>query len=229
MARLRGEAVTTAQVNKVDKLRPSRAFGHPKFVMAHHPNSWEFKNGQWLPRIKQHHIYPGVNGTDKNGNHALMLAQLQMDGWTVLSHDLPVCFYDDDGELVDDVGYMVRYDGTRGPIYKDVWAIPAIYGAGASAKTVWDHDEAGYDAWRARLVEQGIVAAPSPHVLAGAVDLQLNRMTRDQNNAHMPIVAKQIEKESARYESMKASVDKMVETLKPQPRKALKRGKAASV
>ncbi len=228
MARLRGEAVTTAQVNKVDKLRPSRAFGHPKFLMAHHPNSWEFKNDQWLPRIKQHHIYPGVNGTDKNGNHALMLAQLQMDGWTVLSHDLPVCFYDD-AELVEDVGYMVKYDGTRGPIYKDVWAIPTILGAGSSAKTIWDHDEAGYDAWRARLVEQGIIAAPNPHVLGEAVDLQLNRMTRDQNNAHMPIVAKQIEKESARYEAMKSSVDALSEAQAPAPRKRLKRGAAASV
>jgi len=199
----------------------------PKFLLVHSPASWEFHPTllRWLPRIKRQPITPGVNGCKAGRNgHLPLVVSLRERGFIVIDDDAKVIYHDEDGDLVEDHGYMVKYDGQRGAMYAEIWARPAILGYGRNASTDWSsqYDVAGFDLWRASLVDEGLIRQPSPAVLAQVMDRQQSRADRRLKEAHdgAPHIQRHVEGEKATLAAMEvASAELGVVTRRPAAQK----------
>ena len=214
---------------------PTRRGKMPRFLFAHSPMSWEFSTDRdrWLPRLKQIPLTPGANGVraGRTGHHGLM-TRLRADGWTVIDDDAPVVFHGDDGEIVEDTGYMLRYEGTRGPAYADVWSRPVVFGVGRSSSVDWgsQYDAAGFEAWRALLVDNGTIAAPAPAVLARLIEGQRSRAGRRLSEAHdgNPHVQSIVEDQHKRLADMTAAAERHSVRPKRKRRQSRASGKKAA-
>jgi len=182
----------------------------PKFIYAHHPGNWEFVSEEtgFVPRISKVPLRPGINGCRKGPQgHLPVLSRLRMEGWVILNEDGPVKVSSPTGEIVDDHGYLLRYDGVRGATYADVWSRPFVVGAGPSARVDWSsqYDREGWNAWRVFLRESGAVPPPSPSVLAANMRRQERRSRRRIAEAHdgAPHVQAIVEHETAKFNAMR--------------------------
>lgn len=202
----------------------------PPFYLAHHPKGWEVVGGRWLPRIKRIDLLPGVNGgkTVMGRRHGklvpvgvdgtLVKASLERQGWQFLDEDITVLVHDDDGELVEEAGYLEQFDGARGTFHCMPWDNPRIIGWGSEARADrGDFDSAAFDAWRRWLVDEGIVQPPHEVVLRAEVERQRARTNRSASIAHdgsAPALKERAETEKARLEE----TEKATEAAKPQPK-----------
>ena len=200
----------------------------PKFLWAAHPDSWEFIDGQWLPRLKKIPLVDGVNGCRKGPyGHIPVLNQLRIDRFIPLDDEIAVKLTDKDGKITDDAGYMVKWEGQRGAHYADIWATPHLVGSGRQLRVDWStgYDVAGFNAWRLWLVESGTVPKPTPAVLAQIIKLQGKRANRRVGESHdgNPHVQAHVKREQDKLEAMKASAEP------PKPRRARAKRQRASV
>jgi len=117
---------------------------NPPFIFAHSPDNWEILDDgdggfTMLPRIKCMRLEPGVNGIRGTSydtvQPAMFFAHLRSEGWIVITDDVPVVYYDD-GELVEDHGYLGSRPCKHGKVFCSVWDHPIISGAG------WHHSQA---------------------------------------------------------------------------------------
>jgi len=186
-----------------------------QFFYMHHPSHWHFIEGEWLPGMKKWRLNPGVGGVEKGRNgYRQARTNLEMDGWTVISHDVPVVYHDDQGQLVNDTGYLCSLRGRGGKVYTDVWHTPFILGAGRTARVDWGEgfDREGFNLWRKLLLERGIIARPNQAILANTVTIQRKRVDRcaAKANTNNPYAVSVYERELSMLEGMEASFDKPV-------------------
>jgi hypothetical protein len=184
--------------------------GHQFFYMCH-PNAWEFVGGEWLPRLKRFSLTPGVNGvSDGPSGYRIAKANFEADGWIFLDHKVPVMYHNDDGELVEEKGYLCSLPGLNGPVYTDVWHTPIVVGMGRTARVDWAEgfDAEGFNMWRKMLVERGFVDVPHKSVLMGVISLQRKRTERNALTANSgnPVAVRRYEDEKDRLEAMEASL-----------------------
>lgn len=190
---------------------PERA--NAPFFFVHHPGDWEFIEGEWLPRVKRWPLKSGVNGV-QSGKRGYLQAKtnLEADGWIVINHDVPVCYHDDDGDLIDDTGYLCSLLGQNGQVHTDVWHKPSVIGMGRTASVDWKegYDRAGFNLWRKKLLELGLIPAANPASLSQLVRVQERRTRRHAKQAveGNPIAQRKHEVEKVRLEGMKASSKK---------------------
>lgn len=178
-----------ATSTKVGTAEDDRLPGRPtdKFVYAHHPNNWEWIDGAYLPRLTKVPLRPGVNGCKKGrGGHIPVLNRLRSEGWTVIDESGPVKLTGEDGEIVDDTGYLLAWPGRIGPIHQDCWSIPSLLGAGNSATVDWSSqfDREGWNAWRLWLLAEKLIAPPTAGVLNHLLKLQNRRASRRSGESH---------------------------------------------
>ena len=204
-----GQTVSPTKIGSVTDARlPGRP--RPKFIYAHHPMGWEFDGTRYLPRLTRFEIRPGLNGVKKGANGiGPLFARLRTEGWKVIPEDCPVLYTDDRGDLVEDTGYLFAWPGQKGTTHAERWARPALIGAGSSAKVDWTsrYDRKGYDAWRAMLVERGIVDPPQEAVVSQLITVQRRRANRRTSEAHAgnPGVLEHVKGQRAKLEAMTAS------------------------
>lgn len=202
----------------------------PPFFYIHHPGDWEFCGGEWLPRVKRWSLHTGVNGI-QSGKRGYLQAKtnLEADGWIVIGHDVPVCYHDEDGELVDDTGYLCSLLGRGGQVHTDVWHKPSVIGMGRTASVDWKegYDREGFNLWRKKLLEVGIIPAANPAALSQLVRVQERRTRRHAKQAveGNPIAQRKHDKEKERLEDMKAGTKKVTAKKKRAPRKRAAKNK----
>jgi len=176
--------------NKAGSASDDRLPGRPRprFLLAHHPESFEFVGGKWLPMLKTIPLIPGVNGCRNGANgHQPVIVELRNNRWVPLDEDMSIKVTDPDtGDIVDDEGYMEEWEGKKGPHFSDAWCNPMLVGSGKAASVDWNtgFDHAGYNAWRAWLIEEGHIKPPSPAVLARLTKIQEKRANRRIHESH---------------------------------------------
>lgn len=185
--------------------------GHQFFYMAH-PNNWEFVDNQWLPRLKRFVLKPGVNGVSDGPNgYRMAKANYEADGWIFFDHKIPVIYFDEDGNKVEEKGYLCSLPGLNGAVYTDVWHTPIVVGMGRTARVNWSDgfDSAGFDLWRKMLVEKGFVDTPNKSVLMGIISLQRKRTERNALTANSgnPVAMRRYEDEKDMLEAMSESIN----------------------
>lgn len=177
---------TKVHVDSDERLpgRPS-----PKFVYAHNPSNWSFDPVHgFLPVATKIPIRPGVNGCGRPPNgHVAMLSGLRAQGWIILDESGPIRVTNPDtGEIVEDAGYLLLWEGKKGKIYQDVWSWPTLIGRGNSARVDWssqfDHD--GFKAWLIMLRDTGVVPPISPGVASRLLKVQERRADRRLSEGH---------------------------------------------
>ena len=185
-----------------------------RFVLVHAAGAYEFKDGRWLPQLKAHRLRPGVNGVRRgHGGWSNYFGRLVSEGATIID-PIPadgVLVTGDDGKLETVDGYMIpwpaRGKGITGTHYKLVWSMPTVVGRGRSAIVRWDFDQEGYDAWRAHLVESGVLPAPRAVDVGQQVIVQRKRAERHARGAHdgAPHVQAKVEAEQGRLVAMETA------------------------
>ena len=217
----------------IDEQRLPVAPNH-RFVLVHPPGAFEFKDGRWLPVLKQHNLVPGVNGVKRgSGGWATYFGRLVSDGCIIVD-PLPVggvVVTDEEGELEEAPGYMIpwpaRGRGRKGTHYAMVWATPSVVGRGRNASVQWDFDEAGFDAWRARLLDTGAIPHPKPADVGHKLIIQRKRAERHIKGAHdgAPHVQRKVEAEQGRLVAMETATA----ALEPvRPKRSTKRKKTTT-
>ncbi len=204
---------STKVSNKAGTVEDGRLPGRPspRFIWAHHPDSWEFMDGQWLPRLKKIPLIDGVNGCKKGPNgHIPVLNALRQDRWVPLDEDGTIKVTDPaTGQVIEDKGYLCAWDGQKGTHYSDAWGTPLLIGAGRQLKVDWstEYDHQGFDAWRRWLVDSGTIEPPSPAVEARVIKTQANRAKRRIKEGHdgNPHVQAHVVAEHEKLEAMKAT------------------------
>lgn len=211
----------------------------PPFIYAHHPQAWEVVDGEWLPVLKPIFAVPGVNGCkvlrtkQPDGSirtqviASTMKADMEQKGWRFLDERAPV-LVSRDGELVEEAGYLDEIEGDRGTFYCSVWWTPEVQGYGRRAQAVkGDFDQAGYDATRRRLVEQGAIPPVDPRIVGRKLDRQQDRAARSAKLAHdgsAPGLKARADREAARLEEVEAASESKV----PKKRKPATRRKRST-
>ncbi|MHA1570592.1 MAG: hypothetical protein ACTSWM_02125 [Alphaproteobacteria bacterium] len=159
-----------------------------------------------------------------------MIAALQSQGWITLDESGPIRRTDpDSGALVDDTGYLMQWEGKRGPIYQDAWSWPTLIGRGRAARVDWSaqFDRAGYVAWLVMLRDTGAVPPISPGVAARLLKVQNRRADRRLAEGHdgNPHVQAHVKEQRARLEAMKdAAVSAGAKVKGRKPAEPKKRG-----
>lgn len=197
----------TAPTTQPLRLRPE-----PYFLLMHSGKSWELQElprklvtgrkpkadesdtvDVWLPRLKRLRVAPGVNGVKQGRagtapNATVALAGFQSRGWTIIPEDW-------------DGGYVDRYETQRGPVHMLRFDYPVQVGDRTVIRTKVDE----LNAWRLKLIADGVISPPAPEILEEIIDLQANRARRDERDVHVPTVAAKVERERAKLERMKAA------------------------
>tara|TARA_R100000664_G_C2739013_1_gene127839 strand:- start:492 stop:1046 length:555 start_codon:yes stop_codon:yes gene_type:complete len=153
----------------------------PDFTLGHYPTEWEMvetENGlEWLPRLKKLALVPGVNGVrqTRNGVDDRIARTTYTDqGWTLIPRDL---------------GYVTAYPTTSGTTYLLTWDRPKRLGNRCIVK----HDDAGFNAFRRSLIEDGVIERPDPDALEAIAERLRRTIARNEKNAHIAGVAEKIE------------------------------------
>ena len=191
----------------------------PSFIFMHHPNQWDLLESsdgfELLPKLTKFQLIAGLNGVKSRpggGVDATVARVAMMDkGWVFV-----------DSEKGGDGGYLREFDGIRGLVYADKWATPRRLGGGTMARVVWDHDTAGFDAFRRSLLEDGTIKNPDNSILDFMITLKEKRIQRKTKTAHIPHVQKQIKE----IEDEKEALETVKKTKKTKVKKAKKAKKA---
>jgi hypothetical protein len=174
-----------------------------QFFFMHNPNGWEMipnDDGvfEWLPVLKRFELRPGLNGVKVNRrggvDYVNAKARFESNGWTFI---LP--------EEIDG-GYLVEYEGRRGPVYSDRFTTPRALGMGSGARIVWDFDRDAFNDWRRELKER--LGEPDPSVIDMKSTIQRKRSERRAREVHIPAVAAKMEREIKKLEAMTESKPK---------------------
>ena len=194
-----------------------------KFVYAHSPTSWEYDAELgYLPRLSKIPLRPGINGCRRGRNgHLPVLSKLRAEGWTIIDENGPVKRCNDAGEVVDDTGYLMAWEGRKGTIYADVWSTPSVYGNTIDWASQYDRE--GFRHYRAFLRDSGAIPKAAPGVLAHIVKVQTRRANRRVAEGHdgNPHIQKHVKREMGKLENMQTDAAELgvkVKGAKPKER-----------
>jgi len=197
---------------------------NPPFIFAHSPDNWEILDDgdggfTMLPRIKCMRLEPGVNGIRGTSydtvQPAMFFAHLRSEGWIVITDDVPVVYYDD-GELVEDHGYLGSRPCKHGKVFCSVWDHPIISGAGRKAKVDWKtkKDLDGFNEWKLMLVASGIIPKPTEGGLNELIRRQTRRARRQAGKTGgNKYLEELVAKETAKLDAMIKSKAEMYKAL----------------
>ena len=211
-----GEVLTGAKAETRPGATLLPGFPQSDFYLMHHPNSWEpvetaDGDWEWLPKLKQLLLKPGVNGVRSTPGGGVDDSQARINfqnrGWTILPRDL---------------GYVVRYQCRGGGSHYALWDTPHKMGN----RVVTRHDPDRYNEFRRELVVSGVIKAPEPEALEIVLDDLQHRLNRNAINVHVPTVAAKIKKTEAKLDGAKAAVSK---TTKKKPARKRTRKAPANV
>jgi len=174
------------------------------FYLMHNPEGWEpvqKEDGswEWLPVLKRLLLKPGVNGVrgTRNGlDDSRARISFQDRGWTIIDRSM---------------GYVTRYPCRRGWSYYLTWDHPIK----AGRRLVVRHDAEGYNEFRRELVEDGVVQAPLPEVLADVLRGHQKQIDRNSKDIHIPVVKARIDE----AKELIAGARKAAADLAPQPKR----------
>ncbi len=185
-----GKRITEATgVMRSDVLPTVTASQIHQFRFMHHRNGFEFRRSlvddksKWMPIIKPFVMSPGVNGIRAGRGGALVpMAKLQSNGWQFVPLDAPIIRTDEEGELVEEIGYLQTFDtkNPKRPCYAEVWHHPHIVGEGQDAEVDWHtyYDRKGLDATLELWMKEGIIQPPNEANVSKRVRLQRKRTKR---------------------------------------------------
>lgn len=155
-----------------------------------HPARWQCIDGEWLPVLAQMRATPGVNGVDKDGDTAGAETRLRREHWTVIPWD------------VVEGGYVVQYDGARGPVYLSRWESPRMVAGQAVVTT----DDAGYREFLRGLVANGVIRPPDPHTIDAITERQRIRVAENEKRAgHDPEARRRLDADKALLTQMQSA------------------------
>lgn len=164
-------------------------------------------NEKWtlLPVLKPFMHRPGVAGvrTGARGTGradiAVAMVKHREQGWVFLDWD------------TFPGGYVVEWEGVRGPVFLDVFTEPREVRR-SKPVTLCEYNTPGcpaqveesitWDQWRLSLVTEGHIPGPSSFAVERLIRLQGNRAERLIRDAHIPQVARQMESEFRRLETL---------------------------
>ena len=132
-----------------------------------HPARWQCIEGEWLPVLSQLRATPGVNGVDKDGDTSGAETKLRREHWQVIPWD------------IIEGGYVVEYDGVRGPVRLSRWETPRM----VAGQVVITSDESGYREFLRGLVSSGVVRPPDPHTVDALRERQRMRVAENSKRA----------------------------------------------
>ena len=209
---------------------------NPPFIFAHSPDNLGMLpggEGGWtfLPRLKCMSLRPGINGIAGDGFNnvqpQLFFAGLRAEGWIVILDDVDVVYYDE-GELVEDHGYMGSRPCRSGKVYCSVWDNPVVTGSGKRAKVDWKtkKDREGFDEWKLMLVANGVIPKPTEGGLNELIRRQTRRARRQAGKAgDNKYLQELVSRESGRLDAMLEAKAEMYKSLPKKKRKKLKKEK----
>lgn len=166
-------------------------------------------NESWtvLPVLKPFYHRPGVAGvrTGARGSGradiAVAMTRHLERGWVFLPWD------------AFPGGYVVEYEGVRGPVFLDVFTEPHRMNR-SKPITICSYDTPGcpaqeeegisWDQWRASLVESGAIPGPSVHAIDRLIRVQTHRSERLIKDVHIPHVAQKVETELRRLDTLES-------------------------
>jgi len=192
------EAKTVGKIETEKLFSPNR----PKFIFMHHGDQWDLietsQGWELLPMLTQFQLMPGLNGVRHSPGGGIdsgaARASFMDQGWTFLAND-----------TAGPDGYLREYAGASGSIFVDKWCSPRKLGNGKRAKVIWESDLDGYNDYRRSLLESGRIAQPDPNALDFKIALLEKRIGRKIKNAHIPAIAKEIEKAVAKKEAIETA------------------------
>ena len=162
----------------------------PPFELLAHPESWDVAmvagTPQLVPNLCRFEFRPGRNGVRARKGSAIgdagnALVERVRRGWVRIPRTTGGQAW---GEAFSD--YCVAYDGELGTIHVPVWERLEVIGR--RVVTLHD-DDPGFDAWRAGLVDRGVLSSPSAAVLAATrqrlVQMIARRSRRDGRGAEL--------------------------------------------
>jgi hypothetical protein len=190
-----------------------------RFYYIHHPDAWhcvETEQGfEWLPRLKCFRLTPGVNGVrqtrGKNPKPDDRQARVTLAdrGFTIIPYD------------VIEGGYCWKYQGRRGAVYLERWAVPKQVGN----RTIIKSDTEGFHKFGRYLIEAGHISKPDPDVLQMLMDLQEQSLERDAANTHIPAVAARHAENTRHLDGMRQAFDELFAPKKKPAKKSTKADK----
>ena len=180
-----------------------------RFYYIHHPDAWhlvETKAGfEWMPRLRSFRLTPGVNGVrqtrGKNPKADDRAARVTLAdrGYTVIPYN------------AIEGGYCWKYQGRKGPVYLERWAIPKQVGN----RTILKSDQEGLWAFCRHLMTTGLIAQPDRDVLEMIADVQGQSIERDAGNCHIPATAARHAENVRRLDGMVAATEALFAPPKP--------------
>tara|TARA_R110002124_G_scaffold48723_3_gene143582 strand:+ start:2320 stop:3000 length:681 start_codon:yes stop_codon:yes gene_type:complete len=223
---------STIQVSKPKGTRNTlNAPPNDQWVYMFHPNSWDLIEGQdgaeWLPKLRHWTQKAGVNGIrglrgGEGINETAARARFVDDGWIFITPESVEAWIDNGP---NDSGYLRALDGTRGPVFVDIWSIPEKIGAGRNAQVVFSRDKEGFDDFRRELLKRGMIPEIQDAVVKMYVKRQRKRAGRRRSQSHNPVVAAGIDKENVKLEAMKTAKAKKASKKKAKATKGASNGK----
>lgn len=173
--------------------------GNAPFYLSHSPFQWELVKTaddvfEWLPTFSIINEIAGVNGVQQtpNGVDSTVTRMKMMEkGHQILEREF---------------GYIARYPSKWGGHYYAMkWDVPKVIGT----KTFWNHDSAGYNAWRKLLITEGIIDKPEIEVIEMKMSNVETKIERRLKNQHIPEIKKEIDGLYEIKRQMKSAFDLM--------------------
>ena len=169
--RVQGEKPGRSEIDK-----PLRLETNPDFYLMHHPNGWraeETENGwELLPVLKDLVIAAGHNGVEltqgDQPDSSAARTRMKDRGWVILENQ-------------DDYRVAIKVAG--GWAYRLLWDVIHRYPDG-TFDLQFDHK--GYQDFRRKLAEDGIVQPPRPSVVAQLERRYDKRLNRRGSRLHIP-------------------------------------------
>lgn len=136
---------------------PIDGFLNNVFELMHKPLDWEAKDGRWLPVLSPIFFLKALNNYDEHGHvdPEAVRRIYRAKGCTIIVPD--------DDRLGEYKHYVATVPATNpqfgsvGKYYLTIFESPEM----VAGKVIWRRDESAYDAFRAHLVDAGIVAMNS--------------------------------------------------------------------
>lgn len=164
----------------------------PAWWYKAHPSRWFCVDGEWLPMLGTLSSRPGQANVKSDGDTSYAETMARKEGWTIIPWD------------AIEGGYVVVYEGVRGPVHLSRWEVPKQVGT----QLVITSDEEGYHAFLRHLLAAGHVAPPDPLVLNVLMERQAARVDNNANRLHEPTVKARHDADAALLADMQAAAEK---------------------
>ena len=169
--------------------------------LAAHPDNYEVAEVdgalRWVPALRKIPFIKGVGGIRENGDMGPFVTWLNAEGWVIIGNNPSRKHW---------LHYADSFPARGGAIKVDIWT--TIHQP--SPKRVKFRREpeqvAEYDRWRAKLIDEGVVPAPSPIVIDDMIDdYEHQNVRRLMGKDQKPIIVEKLAAARVQLERMKSA------------------------